>query len=319
MENVIHPINFALWQTDKAAFASQLGASFRQTGFAVVEGHFIAEQVIAQGLETAQNFFALPPEVKAKYQRADIGFQRGHAPLGSENAKGRAQGDMKEFWHIGRPDVPKSDISDNAEQDEILATPSVADVPDFDHATQALFAQFDDFGCHILRAVALYLDLDERWFDEAIDQGNSLLRLLHYPPQPIAPSNGAVRAAEHQDINLITLLLGAQEAGLQVKHKRYGWIDVNVPDGAIVLNCGDMLERLTGGVLPSTTHRVSNPKPHRAQFSRYSMPFFLHPKNSFMIETLPSCLAQGGLAQPPIRAGDYLRERLVEIGLLSAA
>lgn len=324
MENVIHPISFDLWQTNKLAFAKQLGESFRETGFAVVQSHEIAAQVIAQGLETAQDFFALPPVVKAKYQRPDIGFQRGHAPLGSENAKGRSQGDMKEFWHIGRPDMQQLSTPNNshlgdANHDEILATPSVSDVANFDDATQALFTEFDNFGVQILRAVALYLDLDERWFDTAIEQGNSLLRLLHYPPQLTAPTNGAVRAAEHQDINLITLLLGAQEAGLQVKHKRYGWIDVNVPDGAIVLNCGDMLQRLTGGVLPSTTHRVSNPKPHRAQFSRYSMPFFLHPKNSFMIETLPSCLARGGIAQPPILAGDYLHQRLVEIGLLSAA
>jgi len=312
MKNVIHPIDFKLWTVDKTAFAQQLGASFRETGFAVIEGHSIDAHVM-------KDFFALPHTVKAKYQRPDIGFQRGYAPLGSENAKGRAQGDMKEFWHIGRPDVQASNTQAGSDDEAILATPSVADVDDFDGATQALFTEFDGFGAQVLRALALYLDLDENWFDSAVEQGNSLLRLLHYPPQLTPPANGAVRAAEHQDINLITLLLGAQEAGLQVKHKTYGWIDVNVPEGAIVLNCGDMLQRLTGGILPSTTHRVSNPAAQRAAFSRYSMPFFLHPKNSFMMETLPSCLAQGGRAQPPIRAGDYLHQRLVEIGLLSAA
>jgi len=314
MQKVIHPINFALWQADKLAFAKLLGASFRETGFAVVEAHNIAQDVVGSSLSAAKDFFALPETVKADYQNPEMGFQRGHAPLGSENAKGRAQGDLKEFWHMGRPAVQMSGLVD-----AILPTPSVSNVAGFDGATQALFSQFDDFGAQILRAVALYLDLDEYWFDTAIDQGNSLLRLLHYPPQPTPPASGVVRAGEHEDINLITLLLGAQEAGLQVKHKTHGWIDIDVPDGAIVLNCGDMLQRLTGGVLPSTTHRVSNPTPQRAAFSRYSMPFFLHPKNSFMIETLPSCIARGGIVQPPISAGDYLRERLIEIGLLTAA
>jgi len=314
MKTLIHPINFGLWKAHKPVFAQRLGESFRETGFAVISNHAICPDATARGLQSAKDFFALPEAIKAGYQNPEIGYQRGHAPLGSENAKGRAEGDLKEFWHIGRPDA-----GGFACEDEILPTPPVSHVADFDRATQSLFEAFDDFGTQILRAVALYLDLDEMWFDDAVEQGNSLLRLLHYPPQIEPPASGVVRAAEHEDINLITLLLGAQEAGLQVKHKTQGWIDVPVPEGAIVLNCGDMLQRLTGGVLPSTTHRVSNPKPERAAYSRYSMPFFLHPKNSFMIETLPSCLARGGIAQPPISAGDYLRQRLIEIGLLTAA
>lgn len=314
MSIVIHPIDYQLWHQDRAAFCAELGASFQETGFAVINNHQICARAIAQSQKLIEDFFALPLSVKTQYQRPEIGHQRGYAPLGCENAKGRHQGDLKEFWHIGRP-PSQAALSD----DEILPTPSMQDIEGFDSATQNLFTECDQFGAQILKALALYLDLDGDWFDSVIDKGNSLLRLLHYPAQDQPPPSGVVRSGAHEDINLITLLLGAQEAGLQVKHQQYGWLDVTVPDGAIVLNCGDMLQRLTGGILPSTTHRVANPKAERARFSRYSMPFFLHPKNNFVIKTLPSCVARGGIDYPPISAGDYLTERLIEIGLLSAA
>lgn len=336
MQNVIHSIDYSLWRQDKAAFAKQLGASFANTGFAVVRGHTLKTDVVETGLETAKRFFALPDDIKSVYQRPEIGFQRGYSPLGTENAKGRNQGDLKEFWHIGRPSWTKT-LSQHSETlchtnansptsaqhlsrgEEVLQTPCVPDVDGFDGAMRDLYTEFDAFGAQILRAVALYLDLEETWFDAPVEDGNSLLRLLHYPPQLGERVDGAVRAGAHEDINLITLLLGAQEAGLEVKHGTHGWLRLDVPEGAIVLNCGDMLQRLTGGILPSVTHRVTNPRPERAHLGRYSMPFFLHPKNSFVLETLPSCIERGATVQPPICAGDYLRERLIDIGLLSAA
>jgi isopenicillin N synthase-like dioxygenase len=176
----------------------------------------------------------------------------------------------------------------------------------------------DEFGAHLLRAVAIHLGLPETWFDDKVESGNSILRLLHYPPQENPPPKGTVRAGAHEDINVITLLLGAEEAGLQALHRSGEWLDVNPPAGSLVINCGDMLQRLTGGVLPSTTHRVLNPSPERARFPRYSTPFFLHFNQDVMIEALPQCLEEGGKAEPPITAQDYLMERLREIGLVGA-
>jgi isopenicillin N synthase-like dioxygenase len=197
-------------------------------------------------------------------------------------------------------------------------TPSVKEVSNFDETTRSLYEALDDFGVELLRAIALYLDLDEHWFDTRVDNGNSILRLLHYPPQMTPPEEGSVRAGAHEDINLITLLLGAEEAGLQAKHRSGQWLDVNAPEGALVVNSGDMLQRLTGGVLPSTTHRVLNPTLERAKHPRYSKPFFLHPNNDFKIEMLESCKAHGGIAEAPITASAYLKERLIEIGLMKS-
>jgi isopenicillin N synthase-like dioxygenase len=197
-------------------------------------------------------------------------------------------------------------------------TPSVAEVADFDRATRALYDALDLFGRDLLKGVALHLDLSEDWFENKVEAGNSILRLLHYPPQMDPPAEGSVRAGAHEDINVITLLLGAEEAGLEVKHRSGEWLAVNPPPGALVINCGDMLQRYTGGVLPSTTHRVVNPAPERSRFPRYSTPFFLHFNQDFVIEALPGCLAEGGRAQSPITAQDFLMERLREIGLVKA-
>ena len=195
-------------------------------------------------------------------------------------------------------------------------TPIVAELPDFDAATRALFEALDSFGADLLRAVAIHLGLDEAYFDDKVDNGNSILRLLHYPPQDNPPPEGSVRAAAHEDINLITLLLGAEEAGLQAQHRNGEWIDIHAPEGAIVINAGDMLQRLTAWLIPSTTHRVLNPSPIRAKFPRYSSPFFLHPNQDYLIEPLADCVAKTGKVEAPITAGDYLTERLHEIGLI---
>ncbi|MGJ8563506.1 MAG: isopenicillin N synthase family dioxygenase [Alphaproteobacteria bacterium] len=305
------PISFSLWAQDKAAFSEKLGRSFRETGFAVIADHPISTVLIGDTLGAAKSFFELPVQDKHKYFDPDGGGQRGYTPFASENAKGQTAADLKEFWHTGR-DVPES----SPLRAHMPDTPSVTDVAEFDGATQSMFTALDEFGAQLLRATALHLNLSENWFDDKVNVGNSILRLLHYPPQLSPPPAGSVRAGAHEDINVITLLLGAEEAGLQVKHRSGKWLDINPPAGTIVINCGDMLQRLTAGILPSTTHRVLNPSPERAKFPRYSYPFFLHFNSDVLIEALPTCVEEGGTAEPPITAIDYLMERLREIGLV---
>lgn len=309
----IDPISFKIWHKDKQAFAKLVGDSFTATGFAIISDHTIPKSVIEDADVSTKEYFAQPEAVKRKYADPDDGFQRGHSPLGTENAKGKAEADDKEFWHTGRL-LPE----DSPYRATMKDTPAVVEVPGFDKNTRALYEALDDFGCIVLRAVALYLGLDENWFDTRVNVGNSILRLLHYPPQVPPPTEGTERAGAHEDINLITLLLGAEEPGLQAMHSSGVWLDVNAPEGAVVINCGDMLQRLTAGILPSTTHRVLNASTERAKFPRYSKPFFLHLNNDAMIEALEGCVAQGGKAEPAITAGDYLHERLVEIGLVKA-
>lgn len=307
----IKPVSYHLWSRDKAAFAKAFGDSFVETGFAVVSNHMISADIIRAATAQSQAFFALPPEEKRAYADPENGFQRGYSPIGSENAKGETISDFKEFWHTGRA-LPK----DSAYRAAMKDTPQVTQLPEFSSATRALFEALDGFGLQLLKAISIYLGLEETYFERAVDHGNSILRLLHYPPQSNPPPEGSVRAAAHEDINLITLLLGAEEAGLQAKHRNGQWIDINAPDGALVVNAGDMLQRLTAGYIPSTTHRVLNPSPERAKFPRYSVPFFLHPNQDFLIDPLPDFAAETGKIDPPITAGDYLAERLHEIGLL---
>ncbi len=307
----IEPISFKLWSTDKTAFAQAIGSSFQDTGFAVISDHTVPQAIIDNADRSSEAYFSLPEDIKRGYADPENGFQRGHSPMGTENAKGKSEADLKEFWHTGRL-LP----SDSPYRAVMKDTPSVTEVPGFDENTRALFDALDDFGAELLRAIAIYLDLNENWFDDRVNVGNSILRLLHYPPQISPPPEGTVRAGAHEDINLITLLLGAEEAGLQAKHRSGEWLDISAPNGAIVINCGDMLQRMTAGILPSTTHRVLNPSPERSKFPRYSKPFFLHLNNDCMISALESCLARGGKAEPDITAGDYLHERLVEIGLV---
>lgn len=312
-QTFFEPISYSLWARDKAAFTRVIGNSFRETGFAVITDHPISESVIAANLIATKAFFALPDDVKHSYYSQDLGGQRGYTPFGTENAKGRKAMDLKEFWHTGRKTDPTIPALAS-----MLSTPPVSHVDGFDAATRALYDTFDGFGRELLKAIALHLDLDEDYFETRVQHGNSILRLLHYPAQTEAAPDGTVRAAAHEDINVITLLLGAEEAGLQVQHSSGEWLSVNPPSGALVINCGDMLQRLTAGRLPSTTHRVLNPAPDRAHLPRYSTPFFLHFNSNYLIEALPECVDGDHPALPPITAGDYLMERLIEIGLVKA-
>ncbi len=313
MTEYFTPISFEQWPDQKEAFADALGRSFRETGFAVISDHPISQSVIDRAVAASKAFFELPENVKEQYHDAEGGRQRGYTPFGTENAKGNAAADLKEFWHTGRA-LPE----DSPYRATMKDTPAVPEVAEFDAATRDFYTAMHEFGAQLLRAVALHLGLSETWFDDKVESGNSILRLLHYPPQKNPPPQGTVRAGAHEDINVITLLLGAEEAGLQALHRTGEWLDVNPPAGSLVINCGDMLQRLTGGILPSTTHRVLNPSPERSKFPRYSTPFFLHFNQDVMIEALPQCLEEGGKAEPPITAQDYLMERLREIGLVKA-
>jgi len=310
----ILPVSYTLWAKDKAAFAQAFGRSFAETGFAIIADHSIPSDVIREADKATKAFFDLSTEIKLKYSDPENGFQRGYSPIGTENAKGNKISDFKEFWHTGRH------LDQNSPYREVMKeTPQVTDMPTFNLATRKLYEALDDFGFDLLQALAIYLNIEPKYFDDKVNVGNSILRLLHYPAHDTPPPSGSMRAAEHEDINLITLLLGAEEAGLQAQHRNGNWLDVKAPDGALVVNAGDMLQRLTAGVIPSTTHRVLNPTPERASFSRYSKPFFLHPNQDFMITPLPGCVAKTGQSEPPISAGDYLNERLCEIGLLKKA
>jgi isopenicillin N synthase-like dioxygenase len=293
------------------AFAQRLGRSFEDYGFAIVADHGIPDELIARAEEKARAFFALPEEVKRNYLIPGGGGARGYTPFGIETAKGLKAHDLKEFWHVGR-DLPPGHRFRDHMPDNLWPS----EVPGFKETFQQLFATFDRTGVKVLKAVARYLQIDEDYFEDAVRDGNSVLRALHYPPQK-EPTGDHIRAGAHEDINAITLLLGAEEAGLELLTTDGRWIPVSPRPGELVINIGDMLQRLTNGVLRSTSHRVVNPAPDRASHARYSMPFFLHFRSDFTIEALPGTVPAGEQPKwPPITADDYLQERLREIKLV---
>lgn len=296
---------------DPDAFAAALGGSFERFGFAMVSNHGVPQDLISRAWAMTKAFFDLPEAEKRSYYVEGGGGARGYTPFKTEIAKGAEYVDLKEFWHIGR-ELPQghrfaADMASNIWPDQPEG---------FRETFLELFAAFDTAGDKLLSAIARHLGLTPNWFDPAVKDGNSVLRLLHYPPVTEDAPN--VRAGAHEDINLITLLLGAEEAGLELLDRDGQWLPVRPPEGAMVVNVGDMLQRLTNHVLPSTTHRVVNPPPERRGHSRYSMPFFLHPAPDFLIKTLPGTITADNPDRypAPITAHDYLHERLVEIGLI---
>jgi isopenicillin N synthase-like dioxygenase len=296
---------------DPEGFAQKLGRSFEEYGFAIVADHGIPEALIHRAEEKAKAFFALAEEVKRKYLIAGGGGARGYTPFGIETAKGATAHDLKEFWHVGR-DLPQG----HGFRDHMPDNLWPSEVPSFKDTFLELFATFDRTGVKILKAVARYLHIEENYFEDAVRDGNSVLRALHYPPQT-KPTGEHIRAGAHEDINAITLLIGAEEAGLELLTRDGRWIPVSPAAGELVINIGDMLQRLTNGVLRSTSHRVVNPTPDRASHARYSMPFFLHFRSDFLIEALPGTVPAGEQPKwPPITANDYLQERLREIKLV---
>jgi isopenicillin N synthase-like dioxygenase len=298
---------------DPAAFAAAFGGSFERYGFAIVADHGISLPLIQRAWSLTEEFFALPEAEKRGYYDTALGGQRGYTPFKTEIAKDAKHVDLKEFWHVGR-DLP----TDHPSAATMMPNVWPSRPGEFQEALTDLWNAFDRAGLRLLSAIARHLKLAPDYFETVVDHGNSILRLLHYPPIP-ADAEG-VRAGAHEDINLITLLLGAEEAGLELLDRDGKWLAIRPPEGAMVVNVGDMLQRLTNNVLPSTTHRVVNPPPERRGFSRYSMPFFLHPNPEFLIETLSGCIsADNPNRYPnPITAHDYLHERLVEIGLVKA-
>jgi isopenicillin N synthase-like dioxygenase len=311
MKRGIEAVEFGRWSTDRSGFARDLGSSFERYGFAVIRGHGLPQGLIDRCLQDFRRFFAWPVAEKMRYHVPGTGGARGYTPFGVEAAKGAAEHDLKEFWHVGR-ELPPGHPFRRFMPDNLW----IGEIADFRDTALHLWNAFDAMGRELLSAIAIHLGLSPRWFDDKVAEGNSVLRVIHYPP--VGQGAHGIRAAAHEDINVITLLLGAEEAGLQVLDRDGRWLDINPPAGSLVCNIGDMLQRLTNHRLPSTTHRVMNPPPERAGKARYSLPFFLHFNPDFEIRSLPSCVGPG---QPdrypePITADDYLQQRLREIRLL---
>jgi len=308
----IVPVSMQGYDADFQAFSDALGASFSRYGFAVIADHGLDQPTIDAAIADAKAFFALPEDVKRQYHQAGTGGARGLTPFGVEAAKGAAAVDLKEFWHVGR-ELPEGHPYRKYMRDNVWPT----EIEGFQPHLYGMFDALDQLGRKILKAIARYMKLGDDYFEDKVELGNSVLRMLHYPPVP-ADAPG-VRAGAHEDINVITLLLGAEEAGLQLKDADGEWLDIAPPAGALVVNIGDMLQRLTNHVLPSTTHRVVNPAPERRGFARYSTPFFLHFNPDFPIETLPSTITPENpdrYAGKTILAEDFLMERLKEIRLI---
>ena len=302
-----HPSSAA----DREAFVAELGAAYREWGFAGIRGHGIDQGLIDGAYDVFKRFFALPEETKRKYHVPGIGGARGYTPFMVETAKDSRYPDLKEFWHVGREIARDSqyaaDMPPNQWPDE---------VPGFRETAYRLYTTLDALGSQVLSALALHIGLPESWFADKTDFGNSILRPIHYPPITSAEVPN-VRAGAHEDINLITLLVGASAAGLEVMSRKGEWVPFTADADTIVVNIGDMLQRYTNHVYPSTTHRVVNPPGDAARQPRYSTPFFLHPNPDFMIEVLPSCVSADNPSRypEPITAQGYLEERLREIKL----
>ncbi len=297
----------------KAAFVKKLGDSFSQIGFAIVKNHGVPQEHIDKAYDAFQRFFALPTEVKEKYEDKALAGQRGYTSKGREHAKGKTVGDLKEFYHVGQivndGDPIKAEYPDNIWVDE---------VPEVQEYGVKVYQSLEGSGRYLLRAIAEYLGLDVHYFDSNIFHGNSILRPIHYYgiENPHEVPDGAVRAAEHEDINLITLLIGASAEGLQVLNAEGEWVAAAPESDEIVINVGDMLQRLTNNRLRSTTHRVVNPPRESMHLPRYSMPFFLHPRSEMDLTCLEGCIDDAHpKAYSDMTAGEYLDERLREIGL----
>lgn len=297
----------------RTQFVKDIGKAFNETGFVTIANHGLSDKLISELYETVKAFFELPQEIKDKYEFPELAGQRGYTTKGKEKAKDSTTPDLKEFWQRGQTivgeDYSKSDFPDN---------PTVQELPRFDIVTGEVYKKLENAGRNLLKAIATYLELDENYFEEYVINGNSILRAIHYFPinNPENLSPDAVRAGAHEDINLITLLIGASADGLEVLTKDGDWYPIKAKGEDIVVNVGDMLQRLTNNKLKSTTHRVVNPPIELMKTSRYSVPFFLHPKSQMNLASLDSCIDKD---HPKVyedyTAGQYLDERLREIGL----
>ncbi|MBX2897233.1 MAG: isopenicillin N synthase family oxygenase [Cyclobacteriaceae bacterium] len=297
----------------KNKFVQQLGAAYNNIGFVAIKNHYLTDDLSAKLYSTIKKFFALPDVVKQKYEIAGLAGQRGYIGKGKEHAKGRNTGDLKEFYHVGQ-EVLDNDPIKNEYPDNVWPT----EIPEFKETALEVYRRLEKTGVQMLKAIALYLNLPENYFDAKVHHGNSILRPIHYFPieDPDSVPEDAVRAAEHGDINLITLLMGASADGLQVLRRDGKWIPITALPEQLVVNVGDMLERLTNKKLKSTIHRVVNPPRHLMNTPRYSIPFFMHPRSEMDLTALPSCV---DVEHPKLwddtTAGAFLNQRLREIGL----
>lgn len=294
----------------KAAFVQDLAKAFHEVGFVAVANHGVPKTLVEGFFQASKAFFALPTEVKQRYELSGLAGQRGYTSFGKEHAKQSQVADLKEFFQIGQEveanHPRKTDYPDN---------PTVNEVPEFVELGKQLYRAFEQAGNHLLEAIALHLNLDKDYFRTRIKDGNSILRAIHYPPITQEPAS-AIRAEQHEDINLITLLVGASAGGLELLNSEGKWVSVVPEADEFVINVGDMLQRLTNNYLKSTTHRVVNPPREEWHLPRLSIPFFLHPVSEMDLTCLPSCVTSDQPVQyPPITAGEYLDERLREIGL----
>ena len=295
----------------KQKFINEIGKAFEDIGFVALSGHFLSDELVDSLYAEIKKFFSLPEEIKDGYQIEGIGGQRGYTSFGKEHAKGRKEGDLKEFWHFGQY------VEDNPElEKEYPDNVIVKELPKFNQVGKETYKMLEKTAKYVLRALALHLKLDEFYFDNFIKNGNSILRPIHYPPITSEPKN-AVRAAAHGDINLITLLMGAHGKGLQVKNHDGEWVDAIAKPDQLMINVGDMLSRLTNNKLLSTIHQVVNPPKELWGTSRYSVPFFMHPVSEMPLNCLENCIdEEHPKLYTDITAGKFLHERLIELGLI---
>ena len=295
---------------DKARFSKELGESFRQFGFVGIKDHTIEKDLVKDIISLFSKFFKLPTSIKESYYNPDLGGARGYTPIKIETPKGGVNADLKEFWHVGR-NLADDDRYRKWMHDNL----AIKEVPKLSEKANNLFNQFDELGKILLESISIYLNLDEDYFLNATNKGNSVMRAIHYPP--VNSNEIGERAGAHEDINLITLLIGGHESGLEILSKEGEWQDATVDEEVIICNIGDMLQRLTNNFLLSTTHRVSASM-LQSESSRYSIPFFVHPNPDWEINTLPSFFDDNtpNLYTESIMAEDYLQERLKEIKLI---
>ncbi len=298
---------------EKKKFVADLGAAYNNIGFVAIRNHYLPTELSSQLYSTIKKFFSLPDDVKKKYEIPGLAGQRGYIGKGREHAKGRNTGDLKEFYHIGQVVEGNDTI-----KDEYPANVWPTELPELETVGMEVYKRLEKTGVQMLKAIALYLNLPQDYFDAKVKHGNSILRPIHYYPieNPKEVPADAVRAAEHGDINLITLLMGASADGLQVLRKDGQWIPITALPDQLVVNVGDMLERHTNKKLKSTIHRVVNPPEHLMNTPRYSIPFFMHPRSEMNLATLTGCVDDANPKQwEDISAGEFLAQRLKEIGL----
>ncbi len=294
--------------TDRARFVDNLFAGLKDYGFIVLVDHTVDEKITKRAYEHIHEFFQLPTETKRQYVCKAGGGQRGYTAFGVEHAKNSDMPDLKEFWHVGREQLVDEKFRPYFPEN-IWPT----EIPEFRQTMLNLYGALDTTANLLMDALGMALDMPQTYFRTMLQDGNSILRPIHYPPvEPNAPKN-AVRSAAHEDINLITVMVGATTSGLELLDRDGKWLPVMNNEKQLVVDSGDMLQVLTNGVIPATTHRVVNPGDFRS--TRYSMPFFVHPNPDTVLSCIPSCRGTGE-KYAPVNSHEWLMQRLREIGLL---